>query len=893
MERTQAEQLAGVIRDWGASDVPEGVAFADLGVEPLSGFHTFVDDRPIVGAFRVDDERAGAWHFFLIQWSRHRPGRYHLVVYQNVGEGPHIEAWRSDGRTLSWRYSPRKQDGRNDERKNRFIAAAGDTNVRFALPIRTADVPAFLNSLRNAVRLRLQADNLDQNMPEVRAPTPAAGADEPARTRLGELIEPTHANDVLVAFERSVQRAAIQGETTWATSVRPRAIRLNSGRIQAAVIESGALRVVVHESELPVDVVEQVRAFQDSSSTYALDADAMDLLLPADRVGALYPRVEDAHRALIEHAGQAKCPYRRSHSNSVLVLLERELGVSLPRPMVPETVRHETRYWKLAPGEGARLWSNWLEQGYISIGWSELGDLSGFDKESFDKRLREVRAEHPTWGKHGPRQAWLFHELRPGDRIVANKGLGRVLGIGTVTGDYYFVPGIPVEDHSHRMPVRWDDTTPRSVQYGGWRKTLVRLRRTTFEEIEQAEDVFEELPEWTTDFGELFDEVSDELFVSQEQISNLLLALQCKRFAILTGISGTGKTQIALKLARALSVSEEAVEVVAVRPDWTDNRGLLGFYNPLVEHYVGTLALSLMLRAHASYQRTLDTGVALEPHFLILDEMNLARVEQYFSDFLSAMESGEAISLHDQGTFVSSAGDGPDVPSSLGVPPNLLVIGTVNVDETTYMFSPKVLDRAFTIEFNQVALKQYGREELATDDGAGTDELVLAEFENLVLTGKRPGIDDWRGFLELENGQLADTIIAFNEQLEREGRHFGYRVANEIARFVELAGEQSERGHEDLWAALDLAVLQKVLAKLHGTQQELESILVALFKLSVSPTGTCPDVDPLLGWKAEAGRLVAQQAATTSTAVTMPRTGAKLYRMLHRLRRLGFTSFVE
>lgn len=135
------------------------------------------------------------------------------------------------------------------------------------------------------------------------------------------------------------------------------------------------------------------------------------------------------------------------------------------------------------------------------------------------------------------------------------------------------------------------------------------------------------------------------------------------------------------------------------------------------------------------------------PHFLILDEMNLARVEYYFSDFLSALESGRSadeglnglteaeIDLH-AATDSAPADSGQLIPSTLRLPPNLYVIGTVNMDETTFAFSPKVLDRAFTIEFNEVNLDDYPPEE-------GEGDLVEAEKAALRTDFARGGRFTW------------------------------------------------------------------------------------------------------------------------------------------------------
>ena len=159
--------------------------------------------------------------------------------------------------------------------------------------------------------------------------------------------------------------------------------------------------------------------------------------------------------------------------------------------------------------------------------------------------------------------------------------------------------------------------------------------------------------------------------------------------------------------------------VVPVRPDWVDNRGLLGYLNPLTNEYSTTPFLNVLLRAGDEEERAEAAGEKPHPFFVILDEMNLARVEHYFSDFLSALESREDIPLHeDEAVDSGESQSGPRVPRKLKVPGNVLFTGTVNVDETTYMFSPKVLDRAFTIEFDQVDLKGFS-EDISSEDTSG------------------------------------------------------------------------------------------------------------------------------------------------------------------------------
>ena len=443
-------------------------------------------------------------------------------------------------------------------------------------------------------------------------------------------------------------------------------------------------------------------------------------------------------------------------------------------------------------------------------------------------------------------------------------------------------------------------------------------------------------------------------------IRALLRALRTKKFLILAGLSGTGKTQLARRLAqsavaidrqqgigRGLTLLEQSLDSVLdgqdsflfervpnqddfirvldvgsggartksqplhkmrvgflpVRPDWTDAKKVWGYYNPLTGRFYPTDALVVLLNAYRDFaERGEDAG----NYFLILDEMNLARVEYYFSDLLSLMESGCSLDpdsprrirvgemarihpldsmivstgqrgIHDQRSeaeaaaafgsgqkLVSQARTGAieqmvplrelddrrfayeplvkggefatrpqapleefdekrhsiavlyPIPPRVAFPPNLTIVGTINVDETTHAFAPKVLDRAFVLEF--------------------TDVDYSAAFANHSL---------WP--------EVGPTLEALHSILAPHELHFGYRVAGEILAYVEQSG-----GTLDTEVA-DFLLMSKVLPKLRGTEHRLGTALESLSKL-------CSDN----GWS---------------------RSERKIERMRSQLRSTGFTSF--
>jgi len=274
-----------------------------------------------------------------------------------------------------------------------------------------------------------------------------------------------------------------------------------------------------------------------------------------------------------------------------------------------------------------------------------------------------------------------------------------------------------------------------------------------------------------------------------------LHALPAKRFVLLAGLSGPGKSLLARDYANAycaalkLPVAEHHRQI-PVRPDWTDPAGLLGFINPIVNPptFQGTQALALVIKAVNDPEN---------PYFLCLDEMNLARVEHYFAPFLSAME-GARLEIHAEREMIDN------VPASVDWPKNLFIIGTVNMDESTHAFSDKVLDRAFVFEFWDVDLDAW-----AKSKGSSVDPVLL----NRVLSVMRP----------------------IHAALFEARRHFGYRSLNEVLQFCEHVASSSPSDGVALTRAIDQAVFSKIPTRVRGDDGGgLESALEAVRAVCIS-----------------------------------------------------------
>jgi 5-methylcytosine-specific restriction protein B len=343
-------------------------------------------------------------------------------------------------------------------------------------------------------------------------------------------------------------------------------------------------------------------------------------------------------------------------------------------------------------------------------------------------------------------------------------------------------------------------------------------------------------------------------------------ALITKPFVILTGLSGSGKTKLAVAFAKWIAEHESQICVVPVGADWTNREPLLGYPNALeTGKYIlpENGALSLMLEAARKEN-------AAKPYFLILDEMNLSHVERYFADFLSAMESSERIALHPE---TSDWRD--DVPSKVSLPSNLFIVGTVNIDETTYMFSPKVLDRANVIEFRVTA------EEMASYLTANK----LLNIESLAAAGANMAAS----FISLasdrslktNNAAINATLLKFFDELKKAGAEFGYRSASEILRFAAVIDKI-----EPTWGIdqiLDAAIMQKLLPKVHGSRKKLVPVLEILGGLCLQDGNSITDV---FGAKTEVD-------FKDNARFKYPTSVEKIVRMHRSLIENGFTSYAE
>ena len=284
------------------------------------------------------------------------------------------------------------------------------------------------------------------------------------------------------------------------------------------------------------------------------------------------------------------------------------------------------------------------------------------------------------------------------------------------------------------------------------------------------------------------------------------------------------------------------------------------------------------------------SGDSSRYHVCLIDEMNIARVEHYFAEVLSAIEDRTPAK---EGGFESSpivTQDLPDDPerwTGQVLPGNLGIVGTVNMDESTHGFSRKVLDRAFTIELSEI--------ELATN--------LTAKAENDVASHE---IEFWpRDYWNCKSSRLAeldsasheskireivDTLVQFNASLQVSQLQVGYRTRDEIILFVLNAadiGDSFKTSSGEVVDPLDLALMMKVLPRIAGGNNSIRRTLLGLLGIATSGTPLSHSEEPselLENWESE-GR------PSTLDGARFPRTASRLCMMWDRLDTEGFTSF--
>ena len=294
-------------------------------------------------------------------------------------------------------------------------------------------------------------------------------------------------------------------------------------------------------------------------------------------------------------------------------------------------------------------------------------------------------------------------------------------------------------------------------------------------------------------------------YFDDETLYNYHICLKTRPLVILAGLSGTGKSKLSQLYAEAIGHKDQNGRYLrlAVRPSWNDDRFLLGYQNTITGEYVTEPALDFIIRAEADRDNL---------YFFCLDEMNLAHVEYYFSQFLSALEEEPAarkLLLMSETTKnrLQKEGKPLEVPSEVIIPTNLLFTGTINVDETTQALSDKVIDRANTLEFFDVDLDKI------------PDRRPLPEQITLSASA-------WQSyFVEQPDTSYRAQILTINTILKKADLGIGFRVLRDIELYL-----ANSKNILDPLVAFDLQIKQRILPRVRGSDSEamrgmLESLI--------------------------------------------------------------------
>ena len=327
-----------------------------------------------------------------------------------------------------------------------------------------------------------------------------------------------------------------------------------------------------------------------------------------------------------------------------------------------------------------------------------------------------------------------------------------------------------------------------------------------------------------------------------EYLRSYLTALRTKPFMLLAGISGTGKSRIVRKLAQATTTQKynndedrwkdnrpENFELIQVKPNWHNSMDVVGFYSNISKKYEFTPFVEFVVKAW-QHQET--------PYFLCLDEMNLAPVEEYFAEFLSAIESR---STDENGNYITDPiikpfkkygkevceamlkhllGEAHHTETNplaeqftekgLTLPPNLMVMGTVNMDETTFSFSRKVLDRAMSVEMNEVDYDKFL-------SGESEQMPLLTDMNELLVNRPQKAAEVTE---EIESDKVIAYLKDVNTLMEGTPFKLGYRAANEAMLYV-AACKKFAGSNYVLAKALDEFTLMKILSRIEGDDSRL------------------------------------------------------------------------
>lgn len=347
-----------------------------------------------------------------------------------------------------------------------------------------------------------------------------------------------------------------------------------------------------------------------------------------------------------------------------------------------------TQFWKVAPGENARLWSQCHEGGYICVGWKEIGDMRQYTESAvFKDKYRELHGSNRQC-----KEIWSFaKELKKGDIVIANNGLQSIVGVGTVTGDYYFDDSRA--EYKHCVPVQWDITTEfpvpeaaRNITATWFQGTVKRISRQEYSQLVSGQQADTSTsPKQSTDIDEIatstnrYTEICTATFLDEKFFEDCERLLKTKKQIIMQGAPGTGKTFVAEQLATLWAGDPSRVKVVQFHESYGYEDFVYGIKPRVGED--GKTAFNPEPGLFLKFCETVRQDKANQ-YVLLIDEINRAKTARVFGELLFLLE-------YRNKTVALQCGE------SFSIPQNLYIIGTMNTTDKSIALVDYALRRRF------------------------------------------------------------------------------------------------------------------------------------------------------------------------------------------------------
>jgi 5-methylcytosine-specific restriction protein B len=359
-----------------------------------------------------------------------------------------------------------------------------------------------------------------------------------------------------------------------------------------------------------------------------------------------------------------------------------------------EKFRPTVQFWKIAPGENARLWQDCLRGNLICVGWGEIGDMrQETDDAAFKNRYRDI------YGAKRIRQwkeIWLFaKEIKKGDIVVANNGLGAIVGIGTVTGDYWYDESR--EEYKHCVPVEWTTTeefpvpeSARDVVATWFQGTVKRLSRQEYNQLTSGKQpgtaqtsIQRKSPVAFRPSSGRYGAICESTFLDEKFFADCERLLKTKKQIILQGAPGTGKTFVAELLATLWAGDAKRVKVVQFHESYGYEdfvHGIRPQRDPVTQQTAFVPTPGLILNLCEEIEK--DKTVPPNNYVLLIDEINRAKTARVFGELLYLLEYREKeVELQNGSRF--------------SIPSNLYIIGTMNTTDKSIALVDYALRRRF------------------------------------------------------------------------------------------------------------------------------------------------------------------------------------------------------